>query len=58
MILRRVQRRMGLAHINSMAHYLDFLEERSDEVTALYKDLLISVTAFFRVPEAYSVLAQ
>lgn len=56
MILRRIRRRMGLAHIDSIGHYLDFLQDRSDEVTALYKDLLISVTAFFRDPEAYSVL--
>lgn len=58
MVLRRIQRRMGLAHIDGIAKYLEVLRQRPDEVTALYKDLMISVTAFFRDPEAYRVLEQ
>ncbi len=58
MMLRRIQRRMGLAWIDAMTDYLDFLKRHPEEVTALYKDLLISVTAFFRDPEAYRVLEQ
>ncbi len=49
---------MGLAHIDNITHYLDMLQQRPEEVTALYKDLLISVTAFFRDPDAYRVLEQ
>ncbi|TVQ03492.1 MAG: PAS domain S-box protein [Planctomycetaceae bacterium] len=58
MVLRRIERRMSLAHVDSMAHYLELLHKRPEEATALYKDLLISVTAFFRDPEAYRVLEQ
>lgn len=58
MVLRRIQRRMGLSHIDSMVNYLELLEQRPEEVTALYKDLMISVTAFFRDPEAFRVLEQ
>lgn len=58
MVLRRIQRRMGIVQIDNMPRYLEFLEKQPEEVTALYKDLLISVTAFFRDPEAYSVLEQ
>jgi two-component system, chemotaxis family, CheB/CheR fusion protein len=56
MVLRRIQRRMGLAHIDNMTNYLQLLHERPEEATALYKDLLISVTAFFRDPEAFQLL--
>jgi two-component system, chemotaxis family, CheB/CheR fusion protein len=56
MVLRRIQRRMGLAQIDSMTNYVKLLHERPEEATALYQDLLISVTAFFRDPEAFHVL--
>ncbi len=56
MVFRRIQRRMGLARIDEIALYLKFLNEHPEEVNALYKDLLISVTAFFRDPETYDVL--
>lgn len=56
MVLRRIQRRMGLAHIGTMTQYLEFIKQQPEEVTALYKDLLISVTAFFRDAEAYQIL--
>ncbi len=58
MLLRRVQRRMGLCQIQEMADYLEYLRENLAEATALYKDLLIGVTAFFREPEAFQVLVQ
>ncbi len=55
-LTRRVQRRMGLRHVESMSDYVQYLRENSDEVVALYKDLLIGVTNFFREPEAWRVL--
>ncbi len=58
MVLRRILRRMGIVQIDNMPQYLEFLQKQPEEVTALYKDLLISVTAFFRDPEAYQVLEQ
>lgn len=58
MLLRRIQRRMGLRHSGNLQQYLDLITEDPQEATALYRDLLISVTAFFRDPEAYSVLRE
>lgn len=55
-LTRRIQRRMGLSHIESMGEYVEFLRQNQDEVVALYKDLLISVTNFFREPEAWQAL--
>ncbi|MCE9557034.1 MAG: PAS domain S-box protein [Planctomycetes bacterium] len=55
-LTRRVQRRMGIHHIESMAQYASLLRQNNDEVSALYKDLLISVTNFFREPEAWEEL--
>lgn len=58
MLMRRVLRRMGIAHHEQMAEYLDHLRNTPAEVAALTKDLLISVTEFFRDPEAFRVLEQ
>ncbi len=57
-LTRRVQRRMGLNHIEKMGEYAQFLRQNKEEVNALYKDLLISVTNFFREPEAWEALAR
>jgi two-component system CheB/CheR fusion protein len=56
MLLRRIQRRMSVTHLEQMADYLRLLEEKPEELTALSKDLLIGVTSFFRNPEAFQVL--
>lgn len=56
MLGRRIQRRMGLNHFNGVADYVAFLREHPDEVKHLAKDLLISVTSFFRDPEAFQAL--
>lgn len=53
---RRIQRRMGLHHIREVEDYLKFLRNDKDEIRQLFRDLLISVTAFFREPEAWSYL--
>ena len=53
---RRINRRMGLHHINSMADYLTFMRSEKNEATLLFKDLLIGVTAFFRDTEAFEAL--
>jgi two-component system CheB/CheR fusion protein len=58
MLLRRIQRRMGLWQVEKMDAYLELLRENEDESRALYKDLLIGVTGFFRDPEAFQVLEQ
>src|SRR5262249_45389525 len=55
-ILRRLARRMQLNHRTSLEQYLTFLKEHAEEVQALFDDLLISVTSFFRDPPAWEVL--
>jgi len=56
MLTRRLERRMSLSHFDQIADYLAFLREHPDEVKQLSRDLLISVTNFFRDPEAYQAL--
>ncbi|HUI82725.1 MAG TPA: chemotaxis protein CheB [Candidatus Binatia bacterium] len=53
---RRVSRRMALHKIERLADYVTLLQKNRDEVTALYQDLLINVTSFFRDPEAFEAL--
>lgn len=56
MLMRRVQRRMGIRHIEQFTDYLTFLNDTPEELTALCKDLLIGVTGFFRDPDAFHEL--
>jgi two-component system, chemotaxis family, CheB/CheR fusion protein len=55
-ILRRLARRMQLNHRTSLDHYLTLLKDHPEEVQALFDDLLISVTSFFRDPVAWEAL--
>ncbi len=55
-ILRRIERRMGIAQMITVEEYARHLSQSPQEVKALYKDLLISVTRFFRDPEAFEIL--
>jgi chemotaxis methyl-accepting protein methylase/signal transduction histidine kinase len=55
---RRIQRRMGLRHITEMSAYLELLRRDPAEVAALFKDLLLKVTSFFREPAAWQFLQQ
>jgi two-component system CheB/CheR fusion protein len=57
MLTRRIERRMGLHHLDSISQYVAFLCDHPDEVKELVKDLFISVTGFFRDPEAFEELA-
>jgi two-component system CheB/CheR fusion protein len=57
MLARRIERRMGLNHIDSNLQYVAFLRDHPDEVKQLVKDLFISVTSFFRDPVAFEELA-
>jgi two-component system CheB/CheR fusion protein len=45
---RRVERRMAANRLNNLASYFDFCSKNPDELNKLSKDILISVTAFFR----------
>ena len=55
-LARRIHRRMGLAHIENLDDYVALLKEDRPELSALGKDLMINVTAFFRDPEAWDAL--
>jgi two-component system, chemotaxis family, CheB/CheR fusion protein len=55
-ILRRLQRRMSVNQISNIAAYVRFLQEEEKEANELLNDLLISVTSFFRDPEAFESL--
>ncbi|NGP75656.1 GAF domain-containing protein [Balneolaceae bacterium YR4-1] len=57
-ILRRIERRMRVNRINSLPDYLEYVTEHPPEVKELFKDLLISVTNFFRDPDAFSSLKE
>jgi two-component system, chemotaxis family, CheB/CheR fusion protein len=55
---RRIERRMLQHTIEDTDSYARYLKENPAEVGALFKEMLINVTNFFRDPEAFAVLQQ
>ena len=55
---RRIERRMASQGVGSVDDYLRLLDGDAEELAALYQDLLIGVTEFFRDPEVWQHLAQ
>jgi chemotaxis methyl-accepting protein methylase/chemotaxis response regulator CheB len=55
---RRIERRMALHQLDSLASYVRYLSESSQEAQLLFKELLIGVTSFFRDPAAWEHLRQ
>jgi two-component system CheB/CheR fusion protein len=55
-IQRRILRRMVLTKHDTLERYARFLQGNDKELAALYSDVLISVTSFFRNPDAFDVL--
>ncbi|GAA3969578.1 CheR family methyltransferase [Mucilaginibacter dorajii] len=55
---RRIVRRMALNKIEKPSNYLSFLRENKSEQDALYNDMLISVTNFFRDAQSFDVLCK
>jgi two-component system CheB/CheR fusion protein len=55
-INRRIERRMAVHKLDNLEDYVHFLEHSASEVDILYKDILISVTGFFRDKEAFKAL--
>ncbi|MDB6147197.1 MAG: cheBR [Spartobacteria bacterium] len=53
---RRIERRMGIHQIHKLADYVRYLQENSQELDLLFKELLIGVTSFFRDPDAWEEL--
>jgi PAS domain S-box-containing protein len=57
-VLRRIERRITVRNLPNLGAYAAFLRDHPDEVQSLLKDLLISVTNFFRDREAFQALEQ
>ena len=55
-LLRRIERRMVLRHMQNSVDYNALLMDSPEEAENLCRDLLISVTSFFRDPDAYAYL--
>ena len=55
---RRVTRRMVINHIEKVVNYTKFLRTHPNELEALYNDMLIGVTSFFREPETFVALKE
>ncbi|PZO46209.1 MAG: SAM-dependent methyltransferase, partial [Alphaproteobacteria bacterium] len=55
-LTRRIQRRMQVLHVDTMDDYVDRLRKEPLEANLLFQEFLISVTDFFRDPEAFAAL--
>ena len=57
-IHRRIERRMSVHQIGTINDFVKFLQQTPAEVEALFRDLLIGVTSFFRDPDAFKMLEE
>lgn len=57
-IERRIERRMSVQQIDSLASYVRFLETSAHETDVLFNNLLICVTRFFRDRELWELLGE
>ena len=57
-LYRRIERRMSIHQIDRIASYVRYLQENSQEVGILFKELLIGVTSFFRDPAVWEQLRE
>ncbi|MGC2659382.1 MAG: chemotaxis protein CheB [Bryobacteraceae bacterium] len=55
-VRRRIGRRMMVLRIDSLSDYIRYIERETAELRELYRDLLISVTSFFREPDSFEAL--
>ena len=55
-ILRRIQRRMIVHKMEKMEDYVKYVQTNPAEIKALYQDMLINVTSFFRNPRVFDAL--
>lgn len=55
-LYRRIEKRASLHQINGISEYASYIEQNADEVDALFRELLIGVTRFFRDPWAFEYL--
>ena len=57
-IQRRLRRRMAARHMSTLDDYLALLQAEPHELQQFCQDVLISVTSFFRDPEAFEALRE
>lgn len=57
-ILRRIERRMAIRQLGSLDAYVKYLQKNQPEVDALFGDLLIGVTKFFRDQKEFKALEE
>jgi two-component system CheB/CheR fusion protein len=57
-VTRRIERRLALARSQNIDEYIERLRSERDELDALYHDLLIGVTRFFRDKPAFALLEE
>jgi len=55
-VQRRIERRMAVHQIVQLDGYVHYLQQTPTEADALFRDLLIGVTNFFRDPEAFAAV--
>lgn len=55
-VKRRISRRMVLHKIENLSDYVKFVQTNPEEIDALFQDLLINVTEFFRDRETFEQL--
>lgn len=55
-LLRRIQRRMVVHKIDKLDDYVKHVQINPAEIKALYQDMLINVTSFFRNPRVFEAL--
>jgi chemotaxis protein methyltransferase CheR/two-component system CheB/CheR fusion protein len=55
-LYRRIERRMSMHQVKTIALYARYLRENSQEQDLLFKELLIGVTSFFRDSEVWEQL--
>lgn len=55
-LLRRIERRLNIHNLPDLPSYVVYMRQNREETTALLKDLLISVTNFFRDKEAFEII--
>ena len=57
-IRRRILRRMNINRVTDLGDYVKILHRNPQETEALYRDVLINVTSFFRNPEVFDSLRE
>jgi two-component system CheB/CheR fusion protein len=57
-IQRRIGRRMAIHQIETIDNYVCFLQQSPEEVEALFFDMLIGVTKFFRDAETFAAVKE